>query len=607
MKLLNALLPVVLIGAGLSATAGTNTYTATPNIAIAPDNGCIDDATGNGSGGITTTLAIPDSGTISDVNFRIEHAQTWRSDIQLAVTYTPQGGSESARVVLINNHDTSADNWFGTMDSDFAGGLCNTAAFCGGSPSTNCNVAPGPTCAPDNSIDVANFVGQSMPGTFTFYDCDRAAQDLGTLNVVEATIDGVITAAADVSLALADNPDPASEGGSLAYTATATNAGPDPATDVTITMQVPANLTFVNASGGTCTGTGPVSCAFAGATASGTSRVSTFNFTVNAGAAAATPVSASASVTSTGANDPNGANNSANASTAVVVGASADVSMISLVDNPDPVIEGGTLVYTATARNNGPSDAINLGINMPTPTNLTFVSASGGDCSGPPVTTCVFAGATASGTDRIATFTYTVNPGAAITSPVQGFASTANDIADPNMANNSANAQTVANIPPSVNLVMTLTAAPNPVPAGGQVTFTATIFNQGPSPANDVAAVVTLPAGLTFVSATPSGAGSCNAANPVNCTWAGATASGSSVNVAVVAQTPAGVTGTQNYNVTALASSASTEPVLADNSGAVILGVIGAAQSVPALNLLGLLMLVLTVGGVGFALSRRSA
>src|SRR5439155_7694393 len=52
--------------------------------------------------------------------------------------------------------------------------------------------------------------------------------------------------------------------------------------------------------------------------------------------------------------DPNPANNTATASTTVI--ASADLS-ITKSDAPDPVIAGGTLTYTLTVSNGGPSTA----------------------------------------------------------------------------------------------------------------------------------------------------------------------------------------------------------------------------------------------------------
>src|SRR5439155_4816278 len=64
---------------------------------------------------------------------------------------------------------------------------------------------------------------------------------------------------ADLSLTLADTPDPATVHGNLTYTATISNAGPTNATGVTLVAGLPTDATFVSASGATCTraGKGP--------------------------------------------------------------------------------------------------------------------------------------------------------------------------------------------------------------------------------------------------------------------------------------------------------------------------------------------------------------
>jgi uncharacterized repeat protein (TIGR01451 family) len=61
---------------------------------------------------------------------------------------------------------------------------------------------------------------------------------------------------------------------------------------------------------------------------------------------------------------------------------------ISKTDSPDPVASGGTLTYTLTVTNLGPSPAAVVLVNDPLPTGTTFVSCVAsfpGICSGPPV------------------------------------------------------------------------------------------------------------------------------------------------------------------------------------------------------------------------------
>jgi uncharacterized repeat protein (TIGR01451 family) len=59
-----------------------------------------------------------------------------------------------------------------------------------------------------------------------------------------------------LTLTLTDAPDPATVHGNLTYTATVANGGPAIATGVTLVAGVPADATFVSASGAACTRAG---------------------------------------------------------------------------------------------------------------------------------------------------------------------------------------------------------------------------------------------------------------------------------------------------------------------------------------------------------------
>jgi hypothetical protein len=75
---------------------------------------------------------------------------------------------------------------------------------------------------------------------------DLAAADRNIRNDVFAY---VVEAAADLTVALTDAPDPVDRGGTLTYGATVTNAGPGGATNVTATVGLPAGAVFVGAAG----------------------------------------------------------------------------------------------------------------------------------------------------------------------------------------------------------------------------------------------------------------------------------------------------------------------------------------------------------------------
>ncbi len=68
--------------------------------------------------------------------------------------------------------------------------------------------------------------------------------------------------------------------------------------------------------------------------------------------------------------------------------------------------------------------------------------------------------------------------------------------------------------PPLADLSVTLASSPDPVLIGSKLVYTATVSNSGPLSAEAAALTETLPAGVTFVSATAS-QGSCGGSGPV--------------------------------------------------------------------------------------------
>jgi uncharacterized repeat protein (TIGR01451 family) len=106
-------------------------------------------------------------------------------------------------------------------------------------------------------------------------------------------------------------------------------------------------------------------------------------------------------------------------------------------------------------------------------------------------------------------------------------------------ATDAASQQTLCSItiqvlppPPGVaELAVTKADAPDPVAPGGNLTYTVTVTNNGPDPSTDSTLTDTLPAEVTFVSATPS-QGSCS--GTVSCSL-GPLAVGSAATIEIVA------------------------------------------------------------------------
>jgi hypothetical protein len=136
--------------------------------------------------------------------------------------------------------------------------------------------------------------------TGSFLDAPAGSPDLSYYRLLEfGDSETLLTRfctlpASDVSLTVSDTPDPVVQGSQLTYTATVANAGPAPADNVSLAIEVPrlvaavaggAVATGATAGQGTCTvpsgGTGDVGCSL-GTLAAGASTTVTVTFAVDA-------------------------------------------------------------------------------------------------------------------------------------------------------------------------------------------------------------------------------------------------------------------------------------------------------------------------------------
>ena len=252
-----------------------------------------------------------------------------------------------------------------------------------------------------------------------------------------------------------------------------------------------------------------------------------------------------------------------------------------LTDSPDPVNAGGTLTYTATVTNNSPTTATQLTVTDTLPAGSTFVSATGTGW------TCTQAGGTVTCTRP------TLATGAApaitivVTAPNAGplgdTASVSATTPDPTPGNNSATTTTAVNAP-GADLSIALTDAPDPVAAGGMLTYTAFVQNNSATTAaTNLVVTDTLPAGVTFVSAVGTGWTCTQAGTTVTCTRATLAALAAAPAITFIVNAPAAggmisdtatVSATTNDptpgNNTATATTAVNAPVGADLSIALV-------------------------------------
>src|SRR5690606_22572047 len=223
------------------------------------------------------------------------------------------------------------------------------------------------------------------------------------------------------------------------------------------------------------------------------------------------------------------------------------------------------LMYEVVVTNTGPSDATSVVITDAVPANTSFAGASVGCYEVEGLITCdvgeLAAGAGASYLVQVRVNSGIVNGTsivntAYVTSPVES---------DP--SNNEATA-TVTALQSALGLAdMTISKSdgPDPVTAGELLTYTLVATNNGPAVATDVSVVDLLPAGTSFVSATPT-QGLCNGG--VTCQL-GDLAVGASTTITLVVRvdsdTPAGDV-TNNARVAA----ANPDPTPGNNSASAV-------------------------------------
>jgi len=345
-----------------------------------------------------------------------------------------------------------------------------------------------------------------------------------------------VNAAADLAITKTLDTSPLVAGEPATFTVTVTNNGPQTATGVSVTDAVPAGFTVtqVTPSQGTCTTA--IDCTI-GSLAVGESSTVTVTGTVSASMNPGEALTNTASV-SGALTDPNPANNTATASGTLT--AEADVSVVKTFAPASPVA-GQNVTYTLTVHNDGPSEARDVRVTDPLDPATTFVSATSqqGSCSMAGQTLGCVVGTVAPGATTTITVTVALASGA--NAVVQNSASVTSSTPDPDPSNNvdstSFNPTIIA------DLAVTKTASSAQVAAGGTVTYTIVVSNNGTSDAANAVLSDTLPTGLTVVSATTT-SGSCTTTSAsVECTWPSLAQGASStvtVQALVAADAPAG-------------------------------------------------------------------
>ena len=367
----------------------------------------------------------------------------------------------------------------------------------------------------------------------------------------EATVN---TREADLAVVKTVNDSTPNVGDTITFTVTLSNDGPDAAHNVEVTERFPAaGLQFLSATPSQGTYNSGTGIWTVGTVALGESKTLTILARVLAPAVNTIPLAQTnvATVTKSDEYDPNPGNNTGSVTETPQY---ADLGVKKTTNNVQPNV-GETITYTVTLFNLGTAVATNVEVTDALPANVAFVSAT-------PASGTRF-GETATGgvwsVPSIApgqTLVLTLVVEATNTSVAFNTATiTHSDVWDPNDRNNTARTPTD---PQQADLIVSKTADNSRPNVGDNVTFTITLENLGPSAAQAVSLTDTLPAGLQFVSATPS-TGTFSGG-----VWTlGTVASGATPTLSLVAKVlapPSGPVSPQQNSATATSTTPDPDP-----------------------------------------------
>lgn len=349
----------------------------------------------------------------------------------------------------------------------------------------------------------------------------------------------VLTTSADLVASKSALPSPATAGDPLTYTLGVHNDGPSDAHGVVLHDVLPSTVTFLSASAGCTEAGGTVDCAV-GDLADGADATATITVTVNSGVTTNADNTVTVSATTS---DPAPANNTA--TSAVPVGTNYDLSVVktALATN---VLNGANATFRIVVRNAGPSTAAAVTITDPLPAGVAYVSDDRGCAEAGGTVTCMVGAMAPGGTETIDVLVTGIATG--VQTNTATVSATGSPAADRDHLNDAGTASIT--VDPAADLAL-VKRGPATVAAGGLATYALEVTNNGPDDATGVQIEDTLPAGVTFDSASPGCTPAGSSPEVVTCT-VGALASGAAATRQVVARVPIALGATAITNTAAV-------------------------------------------------------
>ena len=275
-------------------------------------------------------------------------------------------------------------------------------------------------------------------------------------------------------------------GSSITFTLTASNLGPDTATNVNVTDLLPSGYTFTSATPSIGTYNPVTGLWNVGGLLNGGSATLDIVALVNA-----TGNFSNSATISSNQNDPNTTNNSST-STPIPV-ARANVGVLKTSNNATPNV-GSSITFTIVATNFGPDSATNVTVTDLLPTGYTYLSSTVTKGSYAVATGLWTIGNLPNGTSETLTITATVNA-------TGNYANTASITATETDSTPGNNISTNTPAPIDVTDLQVVKTVSNLTPyVGDTITFTIVASNFGPSNATGVIVSDVLSDHYTYVS-----------------------------------------------------------------------------------------------------------
>jgi uncharacterized repeat protein (TIGR01451 family) len=340
-------------------------------------------------------------------------------------------------------------------------------------------------------------------------------------------------------------------GKKLTFTVTVKNIGVNDATNVTVLNPIPQNASFVSvsASQGACAQKdGTVSCLLGKLAVLNTASVDLVMTSNTVGT-----IKNTASVVATEVDISTNNNIASSSVTLQALPPQANLQLAGTVA-PNPVQIGQNLTYTFNINNTGPDTATSIQFTDVLSPNITYVSSttSQGACTYATnnlTLTCNLDTLSLNGTAQVKLVATPKATGTLTQNPTLRAAEV-----DPNTANNTttitANVQPAPPVP-TANLGLTMSATPNPVLTGQNLTYAIKLTNAGPDAASNAKIINPLPQNTSYVSSNTTQGTCAVATGTLTCNLGSLAANASaSVNLLVTSKVAGTITNSASASAT---------------------------------------------------------